>query len=390
MGAREVVIVGAGLAGTRCAETLRALGFDGRVTVVGAEVHAPYERPALSKELLSGAREPASLALRSHRHWGEHGIELRLGLRVTRVDRAARTARLSDGTDLTWDALVLATGATARGLSGGPVPHGTHRLRTIDDALGLRDELRPGRRLVIVGAGFVGAEVASTAVELGVDVTLVDAAPPFERLLGPEVSELLVARHRRRGVELELGTGVDRLEERPDGRLRAVVLADGRRLVCDAVLVGIGASASTELAPDLAAPDGGIVTDAEGCTEVPDVYACGDVASAWRPWLGAHLRVEHWTGAASQAVAVARHIADEPYVHEELPYFWSDQAGVRLQYVGHAPTWDRLELEGGGGTFVARYLGRDGALLAALAVDRPGEVPALRRELAAAPAAAAA
>jgi 3-phenylpropionate/trans-cinnamate dioxygenase ferredoxin reductase component len=374
MSAHTVVIVGAGLAGSRCAETLRAEGFHGRVVVVGEESTAPYERPALSKEYLAGERE--SVELRPAAFWEERGIELVLGRRVDAVDVGRRTA----GPGLDWDALVLATGARARQLPF-PVPAGVLTLRTAEDAEALRGELGPGRRLAVVGAGFVGAEVASTARSLGVEVTLVDlAAAPLERVLGIEVGEILAARFREHGVDLRLASGLGRFLEDTDGRVRGLELTDGSEVACDAALVAIGAEPAAEL---LCGDRGGIPTDACGRTAFSGVYACGDVASAWRPSVSRHVRVEHWTSAAGQAAAVARAILDRERPHDDLPYFWSDQFGLRLQHVGHAEEWAAVEVDGSAESFTARYLDPDGRPLAALLANRPREVGALRRELAA-------
>jgi NADPH-dependent 2,4-dienoyl-CoA reductase/sulfur reductase-like enzyme len=370
---RTVVIVGAGLAGSRCAETLRAEGFDGRLVLVGEEPAAPYERPALSKEHLAGRK--TTVELRAPGFWAERGIELCLGRRVDAIDVAGRSA----GPGLEWDALVLATGARARRLPF-PVPEGVHVLRTVADAAALGAELRPGARLVVIGAGFVGAEVASTARSLGVEVTIVDMAHvPLERVLGPEVGRILADRFAAAGVDLRLATGLARFLADGNGRVSAVELTDGSLVACDAALVAIGAEPACELAGD---PRGGIETDACGRTAVPGVYACGDVASAWRPSVGRRVRVEHWTSAAGQAAAVAHAILDRERPYDDLPYFWSDQFGLRLQHVGHAETWHAVELDGDDGSFVARYVDAAGRPLAALAANRPREVGGLRRELA--------
>jgi NADPH-dependent 2,4-dienoyl-CoA reductase/sulfur reductase-like enzyme len=368
--AGTVVVVGAGLAGSRCAETLRGEGFEGRIVVFGDEPHAPYERPALSKDLLAGAR--ASVDLRAEEFWADRGIELRLGERVESVDLLGRVAN-----GVEWDALVLATGARPRRLPG-EQPAGVHVLRTRADADGLRSELRPGARLCVIGAGFIGAEAASTTLSLGVDVTLVEAAPrPFVRALGPEVGGLLADHWRARGADVRLGAGVERVEAGPDGSVATVVLADGSRIGCTAVLVGIGVSPAGELLGQ----EAGIPTDACGRTALPGVYACGDVASAFRPALGRRVRVEHWTSAAGQAAAVAHAILGRERPYDDLPYFWSDQFGLRLQYVGHAEDWHRVEIDGGPGEFTVRYLDEASRPLAALVANRPREIGPLRREL---------
>jgi 3-phenylpropionate/trans-cinnamate dioxygenase ferredoxin reductase component len=375
MSPHSVVVIGAGLAGSRCAETLRAEGFDGRIVLVGEEATPPYERPALSKEFLAGAKD--GVELRPREFWAERDIELVLGRRIESVDLLHRTA--GDGLD--WDALVIATGSRARRLPFS-VPEGVHTLRTVADAEELRGELRPGARLVIVGAGFVGAEVASTARGLDVEVTVLDLGRvPLERVLGVEVGAMLADRHRSHGVDLRPETGLGRFVEDARGRVAAVELTDGTTLSCDAVLVAVGAEPAGEL---VEADRGGIPTDACGRTAIPGVYACGDVASAWRPSISRRVRVEHWTAAAGQAAAVARAILGEDRPYDDLPYFWSDQFGLRLQHVGHAEEWSAVEIEGEPDSFTARYVDREGRPLAALLANRPREVAAFRRELAAA------
>jgi 3-phenylpropionate/trans-cinnamate dioxygenase ferredoxin reductase subunit len=374
---RTVVVVGAGLAGSRTAEVLRAEGFDGRVVLVGDEPEPPYERPALSKEFLAGKRERGALRLRPDGFHEERGIELLLGERVLAIDAAGRSAVTSARRTLRWDALVLATGARARRLPLRELPAGVHTLRAIADAQALRDDLQPGRRLVVVGAGFIGAEVASTARSLGLEVAIIEAAAaPLERVLGPEVGSLLAERYREHGVDLRLGTGIAGFAAGGDGRVRAALLADGGEIACELAVVGIGAEPAGELVGG-----GAIETDAAGRTRLPGVYACGDVASAWRPSLGGQVRVEHWTSASGQAAAVARSILGRDAGHDDVPFFWSDQFGLRLQHVGHATSWSRVELEGRRDAFSARYLGADGRLLAALVVNRPASVAGLRHEL---------
>ena len=373
---RRVVIVGAGLAGSRCAQTLRAEGYDGSVTLVGEEPHLPYERPALSKEFLAGTRE--ELRLQEPTAWADLEIGLELGVRVERIDTRRRLASTSRG-DVAWDALVLATGARARrpaAFDG----RGVHVLRTLDDARRLRAELVPGRRLAIVGSGFVGTEVASTAVGLGVDVTLVDLASlPFERTLGPEVGRLLARRYRESGVDLRLGAGVERVLRRSNGTLRGLRLSDGTELERDLVLVAVGAEPAGELLRGRSAP---VETDEGGRTAFPDVYACGDVAAPWSAEHSRHARLEHWTSAARQAAAVARGILGREPGAGPTPYFWSDQFGLRLQHVGSTEGWERIVFDGDETSLTARYLAQGGRLVAALLVNRPRQVGSLRRELA--------
>jgi 3-phenylpropionate/trans-cinnamate dioxygenase ferredoxin reductase subunit len=369
MRTRTVVIVGAGLAGSRCAETLRSEGFDGRVVLIGDEASAPYERPALSKEFLAGERD--GLELRAQSFWAEHDIELVLGRRV-------QSLAALDRAGIKWDSVVLATGARARRLPA--LPPDVHTLRTLADAEGLRAAMVPGRRLGIVGAGFIGGEVASTASKLGVDVVLVDmASAPLERVLGAEVGGMLAARYRAYGVDLRVGTGLGKFVTDRGGRVSGLELTDGTTVACDSVLLAIGAEPDGELAE---ADRGGIPTDACGRTAVAGVYACGDVASGWRPSLGRHVRVEHWTSAAGQAASVARAILGREAPYDDLPYFWSDQFGLRLQHVGHAEEWAAVEIDGSSDSFSVRYLDQQGELVAALLANRPREVGAIRRELA--------
>jgi 3-phenylpropionate/trans-cinnamate dioxygenase ferredoxin reductase component len=378
----SVLVVGAGLAGARCAETLRAEGFEGRIVLVGAEPELPYERPALSKDLLAGSRPQKDLALRAPGWWADREIELVTGNRIGAIDASRRVATATSGREFVWDALVLATGACARQFRGA-TPRGVHTLRSLADALALRADLRPGLRLVIVGAGFVGTEVASTALSLGVEVVLLEAGKgPLERVIGPEASALLARRYRARGVDLRLGAMLGGFSADPHGRLRAAILADGTRIPCDVAVVALGAMPECPSIRGFAA-EVGIETDACGRTSLPGIYACGDVANAWRPAIGRRLRIEHWTNAAGQGACVARTIVGRDVPYDELPYFWSDQFGLRLQYVGHAEDWAAVEIEGAEDSFKAVYLGGDGRPLAALLANRAQEVGTVRRELAA-------
>jgi len=360
-----VVIVGAGLAGARCAEALRAGGWELPVTIVGAERVGPYERPALSKEFLAGTRTEGELFLRPPGSWGERAIDLRLDSPVEHVDLRRRMV-LMRGREIPWTHLVLATGARARSLPDIDFPN-VHRLRTLADAVSLQAALRPGSRLVVVGAGFVGAEVASTATGLGAHVTIIEAeTAPLARVAGAEVGHLLADRWRQDGVVLHLGAQIARIE--PD----RVELADETPIPYDTLLVAIGAEPASELLRGT----GGIPTDACGRTVHDRVYACGDVASF------DGRRVEHWTSASGQAAAVASAILGSPQPYVDTPYFWSDQFGLRLQMVGTTVGWSHVELDGDSTSFRARYVDSEGKVLAVLLGNRPAEVAAARRELA--------
>jgi 3-phenylpropionate/trans-cinnamate dioxygenase ferredoxin reductase subunit len=351
-----VVIVGAGLAGARAAETLRSAGYDGRLVVIGDEPVAPYERPALSKEFLLGTRDEASLLLRKESYWHERAIELALGSRVVGVDPVGRIVHTDAGAEIAFDELVLATGARPRRLPL-DLPAGVHELRTLADARALRDELMPGSRLVVVGGGFVGAEVASSARSLGVHVTIVEAATaPVARVLGDEVGLLLAERWRRHGVDVRLRTGVAHIRSTADGRVSSLLLTSGAEVRADVVLVGVGVVPARELVPERPAVH---------------VHLAGDLAGPG-----------HWTAAASDGVAAARSILGLAAPLAQPAYVWSDQFGLRLQVVGTPHPDDPFDLEGDTDSFAVRYRNRDGSIRAALLANRPAEAAALRRRLA--------
>ena len=376
-----VVIVGAGLAGARCAEALRAGGYEGRVLLVGAEHAPPYERPALSKELLAGTKTAGSLALRPDAFWQEQEIELITGTTVSRIDARSRIAVTDDGRILPWTSLVLATGARARTLPDLPrgrarSAHARRRGRAEAGAAAWPPPCRRRRRLHRRRGGDVGR------VGLGVDVAVVEAAEvPLERVLGREAGLLIADRYREQGVELRLGVGLASFRRGPDDRLRGVLLADGTEIPCDAAVLGIGAEPVAPTGTPVGG--GGIPTDSCGRTSLPAVYACGDVASTFRPSLDRRVRVEHWTSAAGQGAAVAAAILGREEPHDDPPFFWSDQLGLRLQYVGHAEGWTQVELDGDPSSFRVRYLAEDGRLVAALLANRPardrGTPPGARR-----------
>jgi NADPH-dependent 2,4-dienoyl-CoA reductase/sulfur reductase-like enzyme len=352
-----VLVAGAGLDGARTAETLRADGFEGRVILAGDEPTAPYERPALSKEYLAGRKSEQDLLLRPVAFWQDSAIDLRIGQRVDQVDPCRGTAVLSSGEELAWDALVIATGARPRRLPF-PTPRGVHSLRTLAHATTLRDALVPGTRLAVIGGGFVGAEVASTAIALGLDVTMIETRhTPFEQTLGPAVGRLLAERYRARGVDLRVGAAVTGFDEDENGTLLAVKLAGGSEIRCDAAVVGIGIEPARELVPQHASGR--------------PVYLCGDATASGG----------HWTSAAAGGAAVARCILDLPPAPTQPSFFWSDQFGLRLQLVGDTTRARAVQIDGGPDAYIARYRDADGHLIAALAANRPAEAAALRRDL---------
>jgi 3-phenylpropionate/trans-cinnamate dioxygenase ferredoxin reductase subunit len=382
---RAIAIVGGSLAGLSAARALREQSYDGRITVVGAEEHRPYDRPPLSKDFLAGEVSLDDIALTTDE---DDALELdwRLGRTAVGLDRSAAAVVLDSGERVTADGVVLATGARARRLPG-PVMSGVHTLRTLDDAIALREALSAGASLVVIGAGFIGAEVASTARGMGVDVAVVEALPtPLAGPLGVEMGQICAALHGDHGVRLITGTGVAELVG--DGRVRAVRLADGRELPADVVVVGIGAVPCVEwlAGSGLELHRGGVVTDAGCATSVPEIVATGDCASSYNSYAEAVLRLEHWTNALQQpAIAAATLLGCATSARPPAPYFWSDQYGVRLQFAGHRREGDRVEVVEGdtdSRRFVAVYR-RDERPVAVFAMNHPKLFGRWRRELAA-------
>jgi 3-phenylpropionate/trans-cinnamate dioxygenase ferredoxin reductase subunit len=353
------IVVGASLAGAKAAETLRAEGFDGRVVLVGAETERPYERPPLSKDYLRGEAPREKVHVHDEAFYADHDVELRLGRSAVGLDVAIRELALDDGERLRYDRLLLTTGAEPRRLEiPGADLEGVRYLRTVGDSDALRERLGEGRRVVVVGAGWIGAEVAASARQLGSDVTVVDPLTvPLERVLGAEVGAIYRDIHVDHGVRMLLGTGVEAFEG--DRRVERVRTTDGRLLECDLVVVGVGVSPRTQLAERAGiAVENGIVVDERLRTGAPGVFAAGDVANAEHPFYGRRIRVEHWDNALNQGPAAARAMlgGDEPYAR--LPYFFSDQYDVGMEYAGFAPSWDRVVFRGdpAGREFIAFWL----------------------------------
>jgi NADPH-dependent 2,4-dienoyl-CoA reductase/sulfur reductase-like enzyme len=381
-----VAVVGASLAGLSAARALRAQGFTGRVVLIGDEVHAPYDRPPLSKDFLAGTASRTDLDLETP---DDAALDLnwRLGVSAVGLDPRNRAVQLADGSEVRADGVVLATGARARRLPGTESLAGVHVLRTVDDAVALGAELRPGARLVVIGAGFIGAEVASTARTLGLEVTVVEGLPvPLAGALGAQLGALCAELHADHGTRLITGTGVARLVG--TGRVEAVELADGRRLPADVVLVGIGAQPNTEWLQgsglELAA--GGVLTDQSGATAIPEVVAVGDCAAAWSPATGTHRRVEHWTHALEVPASAVATLLGATAPPPPLPYFWSDQYGARLQFAGHRHEADEVRIVEGDPadrSFLAVYEWA-GAPVAVLGMNQPRLFTRWRRQLRAA------
>jgi 3-phenylpropionate/trans-cinnamate dioxygenase ferredoxin reductase subunit len=359
------VIVGGGMAGAKAAETLREEGFDGRVVLIGAESLRPYERPPLSKDYLRGETEQEKVHVHSEAYYGEHDIDLRLGREVSRLDTGSREATLDDGETLRYDRLLLATGAEPRRL---PIPgadlDGVLYLRTVPDSDRIRERLDRGGSLVVVGAGWIGAEVAASARQRGMEVTIVEPmSVPLERVLGPEMGAFYRDVHADQGVRLLLGTGVEGFEG--GTAVERVRTNDGQTLDCDAVVVGVGVKPRTALAEaaGLAMGDG-VLADELLQTSAEGVFAAGDVVSAQHPFYGQRIRVEHWANALEQGPAAARNMLGAGAPYDKLPYFFSDQYDVGMEYAGYATSWDRVVVRGdlAGREFIAFWLAGDRVL----------------------------
>lgn len=379
----RVVVVGASLAGLRAVETLRRLGYGGALSLVGAEPHLPYDRPPLSKEVLAGAWDPERTALRKPDSYGELELDLRLGRRATGLDPGRRLLRLDDGSELRFDGLILATGARARRLPQQPELPGIHTLRTLDDCLSIRAELEGSPRVAVVGAGFIGTEVAASCRARGLEVTVVEPlGTPLGRVLGRDAGELVAATHRDHGVTLHLGVGVREL--RGSARVEELVLDDGRRVPADVVVVGVGSEPATEfLAGSGLEVRDGIVCDETCRTRVPGVLVAGDVARFPLPGARDLVRLEHWTHAVEQGVAAAENLlrggAAEPY--RPVPFFWSDQYDLKIQLAGRPEAGDEVRVAHGSleeRRCVLLY-GRQGRLAAVLGFRRPRQVMRYRR-----------
>ncbi|MFI1169429.1 NAD(P)/FAD-dependent oxidoreductase [Streptomyces sp. NPDC020801] len=383
---RSITVVGASLAGLSTVRALRTEGYDGEIVVVGEESHTPYDRPPLSKDFLTGELDADTLALGDADEYEDLDVQWLLGERAVRLDPAARTVTLTGGRHVRTEGVVIATGATPRTLPGTDGPAGVHTLRTLDDALALRAELSDGLpRVVVIGAGFIGAEVASTAHRMGLHVTVVEALDvPLERQLGREMGLVCSSLHSDHGVRVLCGTGVAGLTG--NGRVTGVRLADGRELPADIVVVGVGVRPATDwLAGSGVQVDDGVVCDAGCWTGVPGVVAVGDVARCPNPFTGRHARIEHWSNATEQAKTAARTLLSGASAPAPLtaPYFWSDQYKVRIQLAGHVAPGDRPEIVDGdvdSRSFTAVYR-REGAPVAVLSLNQPKFFNRLRRTL---------
>lgn len=379
------MIVGGGLAAARTAEQLRRSEYSGLITIVSDEVHLPYDRPPLSKEVLR--KEVDDTALKPRQWYDDNDITLRLGSAARSLDTAAQTLTLEDGITLGYDELVIATGLVPRRIPTIPDLDGIRVLRTFDESLALREHASAAQRAVIIGAGFIGCEVAASLRSLGVDVVLVEPQPtPLAAVLGQQIGELVARLHRAEGVDVRLGVGVS--EVRGDTHVEAVVLTDGTELAADVVVIGIGSRPATDWLEGsgvaIDSVDRGVLCDEAGRTSAPNVWALGDVAS-WRDATGHQGRVEHWSNVADQArVVVPAMLGKEVPPVVVVPYFWSDQYDVKIQCLGEPEADDIVHImEDDGRKFLA-YYERDGALVGVVGGGMPGKVMKTRAKIAAA------
>jgi 3-phenylpropionate/trans-cinnamate dioxygenase ferredoxin reductase subunit len=369
------LIVGASLGGAKAAEALRAAGFEGPVTLIGAESELPYERPPLSKGYLQGKAERETIYVHPRDWYADAGIDLRLGVRVTSIDPAAHEVTLADGSRAGYAKLLLTTGSAPRRL---PVPgadlDGVHYLRTVGDCDRLKGVLSDASRIAVIGAGWIGLEVAAAARDAGVDVTVLEAAElPLLRALGPEVGEVFATLHRDHGVDLRLSVQVAEITG-AGGRAAGVRLADGSQIPADAVVVGVGITPNTELAQAAGlAVDNGIRVDAQLRSSHPDIYAAGDVAHAFHPLWDRHIRLEHWANALHQPPAAAQAMIGLDVSYDRVPYFYTDQYDLGMEYSGYVEPdgFERVVFRGDvtGREFIAFWLGADGQVLAGMNVN---------------------
>jgi 3-phenylpropionate/trans-cinnamate dioxygenase ferredoxin reductase subunit len=381
---RPTFIIGASLAGAKAAEELRTQGFDGRVLLVGSEPERPYERPPLTKDYLREESPREKAYVHEPDFYAEQQIELETDTTVTAIDPGGSRVTLADGRELGYDRLLLATGAEPRKIPiAGAELDGVHYLRTLEDCDALRGRLHTGGRVVVVGGGWIGSEFAASARQRGLDVTVIDPLSlPLERLFGAEIATFYSDLHRSRGAKLMLGEGVEAFEgERAVKRVRT---SGGRAIECDFVVVGIGVVPRIWLAKEAGlATENGVAVDESLVSSEPRIFAAGDLASARHPFYGERIRVEHWANALNQGPAAARAMLGQPVSYDRIPYFFSDQYDVGMEYSGYAPVWDEIVFRGdpASGKFIAFWL-RDGRVAAGMNVNvvgcqraRPGTDP---------------
>jgi len=378
------VIVGAGLAGAKAAETLRTEGFEGRVVLIGEETERPYERPLLSKDYLRGDKPAAKLYVHDEAFYADNDVELMTGTRVASIEPSAHEVCLHDGARVPYSRLLLSTGAAPRRLHvlGADLP-GVRYLRTMGESDALRSAITAATRVVVIGAGWIGSEVAASARQLGAEVAVVaPGAVPLARVLGSEVGAIYRDLHAEHGVDLHLSTTIEAIVGA--GAAQGVRTTDGSMIEGDAVLVGVGATPRDELAREAGLTlENGIAVDEFLRTSAPDIFAAGDIAATWNPMYKRRIRVEHWANALNQGQTAARNMLGEHTAYAKIPYFYSDQYDLGMEYHGYASDWDRVVLRGdvGGRELLAFWL-KDGRVLAGMNVniwDRSDDIKALVR-----------
>ncbi|OBF26830.1 FAD-dependent oxidoreductase [Mycobacterium sp. ACS4331] len=384
MSTEKIVIVGGGLAASRTAEQLRRAEFAGEITIVSDEVHLPYDRPPLSKDALhADDHDLDAVLLKPREFYDENNITLRLGSAATAVDTAAKTVTLADGSTLEYDELIVATGLVPKRIPSFPDLEGIHVLRNYDESRKLREQAASARRAVIIGAGFIGCEVAASLRKLGVEAVLVEPQPePLASVLGAQIGALVSRLHRAEGVDVRTGVGVSGVAG--DAAVQRVTLTDGTEVDADLVVVGIGSRPATDWLEGSGIDiDNGIVCDNVGRTSAPHVWALGDVAS-WKDATGHQARVEHWSNVAEQArVLVPALLGREPSEAVVVPYFWSDQYDVKIQCLGEPEADDIVHIvEDDGRKFLA-YYERDGVVAGVVGGGMPGKVMKVRAKIAA-------
>jgi 3-phenylpropionate/trans-cinnamate dioxygenase ferredoxin reductase component len=368
------VIVGGGLAGAKAAEALRDNDFDGHIVFFAEEEHLPYERPPLSKEFLAGKKSLSDFTVHNSAWYRDHDVDLRLGARVSSLNPSAHTVGLPDDTAVRYDKLLLATGSRSRRPSiPGSDASGVHYLRTFEDASELDSVLAEGSSLAVVGAGWIGLEVAAGARQRGVNVTVVETTKqPLMAALGEEVGAVFATLHRDHGVDLRLQAQVQEITT-IDGKATGLRLRDGSTITADTVLVAVGAQTNIELAEQagLSMSDGGVLVDTSLRTSDPDIYAVGDIADAEHPLFRTRIRTEHWANALKQPAVAAAGMLGKPAEYAELPYFFTDQYDLGMEYVGHAPDYERVVLRGDVDRreFVAFWLDGSNRVLAGMNVN---------------------
>jgi 3-phenylpropionate/trans-cinnamate dioxygenase ferredoxin reductase subunit len=366
-----LLIIGGGLAGAKAAEGAREAGFEGRIVLAGEEARNPYERPPLSKDILRAEKESDSSQVHESGYYAEHSIELLTGDAITSLDAGAKSAKLASGATIAFDAAVLATGAAPRPLKvPGADLAGVHYLRTVEDSVALHDAIKKASRVAVIGAGWIGSEVAASARQMGAEVVLIEElAVPLHRVLGSQVGGMFSQLHSDHGVAMRLGVGVEKLEG--GSAVERVVLADGRVEAADVVVAGIGVTPRIELAEAAGLTiDNGVVVDENLQSSAPGIFAAGDIANAFHPHFQRHLRIEHWANALNQGAAAGTNASGKAAPYTRLPYFFSDQYDLGLEYVGYATAEDEVVIRGDAGKreFIAFYH-RGGVVAAAMNVN---------------------